>query len=153
MTESSSQANIMLLLTSPIDWDAINVTLRFLGIVKNSEMTKPLHDQLAKNIFQWGTQQSRAFGAIKEAIVRGPILIGVCRCVITITVEAGGGLQPEVCVYRSNRRTTLCSNREGGIRSDVGLSDYLLGLKPLVSLFSRKLLDKLPVRVQQFRMR
>lgn len=105
MTESSSQANTMLLLTSPIDWDAINVTLRFLGIVKNSEMTKPLHDQLAKNIFQWGTQQSRAFGAIKEAIVRGPILIGVCRCVVTITVEAGGGLQPKVCVYRSLTQT------------------------------------------------
>ena len=146
------------------------------------EMTKPLRDLLSKkNQWTWDHAQKLAFSSIKDALTKSPALAlydpnlettvsadasSYSLGVILLQTQANGERRPVAYVSRS---MTPTESRYAQIEKEAlaltwaceRYSDYLVGLqfkietdhKPLVPLFSSKLLDELPIRVQRFRMR
>ena len=146
------------------------------------EMTKPLRDLLSKkNQWTWDHAQRLVFSSIKDALTKSPALAlydpnlettvsadasSYSLGVILLQTQANGERQPVAYVPRS---MTPTESRYAQIEKEAlaltwaceRYSDYLVGLqfkiktdhKPLVPLFSSKLLDELPIRVQRFRMR
>ena len=146
-----------------------------------AEMTKPLRDLLSKkNQWMWGHAQELAFSSIKDALTKSPALVlydpnlettisadaslyGLGA--VLLQTQANGERRPVAYVSRS---MTPTKSRYAQIEKEAlaltwaceRYSDYLIGLqfkietdhKPLVPLFSSKLLDELPIRVQRFRM-
>ena len=147
-----------------------------------SEITKPLRDLLStKNQWTWDHAQKQAFSAVKEALTRSPILaLFDPNLETTVSADASSyGLGAVLLQRQANgerravayvsRSMTPTETRYAQIEKEAlaltwaceRYSDYLIGLKfsietdhkPLVPLFSTKLLDELPLRVQRFRMR
>ena len=147
-----------------------------------ADMTKPLRDLLSKhNQWTWDKPQQGAYTRIKEALTTTPILAPFDTGLKTIvSADASSyGLGAVLLQKQKNgeiwavayisRAMTPTEQRYAQIEKE-GLAltwacerfrDYLVGLnfhvetdhKPLVPLFSNKLLDELPLRVQRFRMR
>ena len=147
-----------------------------------ADMTKPLRDLLSKkNSWSWESPQQEAFQAVKQALTESPILALYDPSLeTTVTADASsyglgavlrqkqadGITRPVAYVSRS---MTPTEERYAQIEKEAlaltwaceRFSDYLIGLhfcvetdhKPLVPLFSQKLLDELPIRIQRFRMR
>ena len=147
-----------------------------------ADMTKPLWDLLSKkNSWSWESPQQEAFQAVKQALTESPILALYDPSLeTTVTADASsyglgtvlrqkqadGITRPVAYVSRS---MTPTEERYAQIEKEAlaltwaceRFSDYLIGLhfcvetdhKPLVPLFSQKLLDELPIRIQRFRMR
>lgn len=147
-----------------------------------AEMTKPLRDLLSKkNQWTWGHAQKLAFSSIKDALTKSPALAlynpnlettisadtsSYGLGAVLLQTQANGERRPVAYVSRS---MTPTESRHAQIEKEAlaltwaceRYSDYLVGLqfkietdhKPLVPLFSSKLLDELPIRVQRFRMR
>ena len=147
-----------------------------------AEMTKPLRDLLSKkNQWMWGQAQKLAFSSIKDALTKSPALAlydpnlettvsadasSYGLGAVLLQTQANGERRPVAYVSRS---MTPTESRYAQIEKEAlaltwaceRYSDYLIGLqfkietdhKPLVPLFSSKLLDELPIRVQRFRMR
>ena len=147
-----------------------------------ADMTKPLRDLLShQNEWSWGEPQKSAFTKVKEALTQSPVLAAFDPALET-TVSADASsygigsvlLQKQKSGERRpvayiSRAMTPTEQRYAQIEKEAlaltwaseRLEDYLLGLhfcvetdhKPLVPLFSNKLLDDLPLRIQRFRMR
>ena len=147
-----------------------------------AEMTKPLRDLLSKkNRWTWGHAQKQAFSSVKDALTKRPALalfdpnlettisadaLSYGLGAILLQKQANGERRPVAYISRS---MTPTESRHVQIEKEAlaltwaceRYSDYLIGLqfnietdhKPLVPLFSSKLLDELPIRVQCFRMR
>ena len=147
-----------------------------------AEMTMPLRDLLSKkSSWTWGPAQKQAFSLVKDALTKSPVLAlfdpnlettvsddasSYGLGAILLQKQAVGERRPIAYVSRS---MTPTESRYAQIEKEAlaltwaceRYSDYLIGLqfhietdhKPLVPLFSTKLLDELPIRVQQFRMR
>ena len=141
-----------------------------------AEITKPLRDLLStKNQWTWGHAQKQAFSAVKEALTKSPILAlfdpnlettvsadasSYGLGAVLLQTQANGERRPVAYVSRS---MTPTETRYAQIEKEAlaltwaceRYSDYLIGLhfnietdhKPLVPLFSAKLLDELPIRV------
>ncbi len=147
-----------------------------------AEMTKPLRDLLSKQSqWCWEHSQKEAFAAVKDALAKSPVLaLYDPNRETTVSADASsfglgavlfqrhpdGELRP---VGYISRAMTPTEQRYAQVKKEAlaltwaceRFSDYLIGLhfhvetdhKPLVPLFSTKLLDELPLRVQRFRMR
>ncbi len=147
-----------------------------------AEVTKPLRDLLNKgNLWTWGEPQQKSFEATKDILTTSPVLavfypnretvlsadasshgLGA----VLLQVQPGGVRKPVAYISRS---MTPTEQRYAQMEKEAlafmwaceRLADYLVGLtfhietdhKPLVPLFSTKRLDKLPIRVQRFRLR
>ena len=147
-----------------------------------AEITKPLRDLLSKkNQWTWDQAQNQAFTAVKEALTKSPNLaLFDPNLETTVSADASSyGLGAVLLQTQPNgerravayvsRSMTPTETRYAQIEKEAlaltwaceRYSDYLIGLrfsietdhKPLVPLFSAKLLDELPIRVQRFRMR
>ena len=147
-----------------------------------AEMTKPLRDLLSKqNEWCWNDPQKTAFSRIKGALTKNPILAlfdpslkttvsadasSYGLGAVLLQVQRNGENRPVAYISRAMSET---EQRYAQIEKEAlaltwaceRFEDYLVGLhfyaetdhKPLVPLFSKKLLDELPLRVQRFRMR
>ena len=147
-----------------------------------AEKTKPLRDLLSKkNQWVWSHAQDQAFAMVKQALTESPILaLFDPRLETTVSADASSyGLGAVLLQTQKNgerrpvayvsRSMTPTETRYAQIEKEAlaltwaceRYSDYLVGLqfnietdhKPLIPLFSTKLLDELPIRVQRFRMR
>ena len=147
-----------------------------------AEITKPLRDLLSKkNQWTWDQAQNQAFTAVKEALTKSPNLaLFDPNLETTVSANASSyGLGAVLLQTQPNgerravayvsRSMTPTETRYTQIEKEAlaltwaceRYSDYLIGLtfsietdhKPLVPLFSAKLLDELPIQVQRFRMR
>jgi len=145
-------------------------------------MTKPLRDLLSKrNQWSWGQAQRKALSEVKAALTKSPILaLFDPNCETTVSADASSYGLGAVTLQRQqsgenrpvayiSRSLTPTEERYAQIEKEAlaltwaceRFSDYLIGLhfhietdhKPLVPLFSSKLLDEMPLRVQRFRMR
>ena len=147
-----------------------------------AEINKPIRDLLVKdNQWTWGEPQQSAFDQIKEMLTTSPVL-ALFDPMLDTTVsadassyglgatllqkQADGNLKPIGYISRS---MTPTEQRYAQIEKEAlaltwaseRYSEYLIGMdfhiqtdhKPLVPLFSVKPLDKLPLRVQRFRLR
>ena len=147
-----------------------------------AETTKPLQDLLSKqNCWSWGEPQKKAFSQVKEALTQSPIL-ALFNMANETTVSADASayrlgavlLQKQAsgenrAVAYISRAMSPTEQRYVQIEKEAlalmwaceRFEEYLIGLhfnietdhKLLVPLFSSKLLDKLPLRVQRFRLR
>ena len=147
-----------------------------------ADMTKPLRDLLShRNQWCWGEPQQRAFNQVKKILTKSPVLAAFDPSLeTTVSADASsygiggvllqkqkkGEIRPVAYISRA---MTPTEQRYAQIEKEAlaltwaceRLQDYLVGLqfcvetdhKPLVPLFSSKILDELPLRVQRFRMR
>ena len=147
-----------------------------------ADMTKPLRDLLShRNQWCWGEPQQRAFNQVKKILTKSPVLAAFDLSLeTTVSADASsygiggvllqkqkkGEIRPVAYISRA---MTPTEQRYAQIEKEAlaltwaceRLQDYLVGLqfcvetdhKPLVPLFSSKILDELPLRVQRFRMR
>ena len=147
-----------------------------------ANITKPLRDLLSKrNQWSWGQAQRKALSEVKAALTKSPILaLFDPNCETTVSADASSYGLGAVILQRQqsgenrpvayiSRSLTPTEERYAQIEKEAlaltwaceRFSDYLIGLhfhietdhKPLVPLFSSKLLDEMPLRVQRFRMR
>ena len=133
------------------------------------------------NAWVWGEPQQKAFERVKKALIASPVLAlfdpnletvlsADASCfglgAVLLQRQSTGELQPVAYISRA---MTPTERRYAQIEKEAlaftwaceRLSDYLVGMefhiqtdhKPLVPLFSTKDLEKLPLRVQRFRMR
>ena len=148
-----------------------------------ADLTKPIRDLLVKtNDWIWGEAQKSAFAEIKRVLQSNAVLkIYDPKKETLVSADASSyGIgavilqrQPEGNVFRpiayASRALTSTESKYAQIEKEAlavtwaceRFSMYLLGKKfeietdhkPLVPLFSTKLLDELPARVQRFRIR
>ena len=147
-----------------------------------ADQTKPLRDLLSsKNQWIWGEPQRQAFSQVKHSLTTTPILaLFDPNLMTTVSADASSfGLGAVLLQKQANGETrpvayisramTPTEQRYAQIEKESlaltwaseRFEDYLIGLhftietdhKPLVSLFGKKLLDELPLRVQRFCMR
>ena len=151
-------------------------------VPKLADLTKPMRDLLSKrNHWAWGEPQQRSFTQVQDALTKSPVLASFDPNLETIVSadassfglgavplkkQKSGEIRP--VAYISRAMTPTEQRYAQTEKESLALTwacerfqDYLVGLqfhaetdhKPLVSLFGRKLLHELPLRVQRFRMR
>ena len=148
-----------------------------------AEHTKPLRDLLRKNTaWYWGPEQAAAFNHLKQELASEHVLAiynseretvvsadasSYGLGAVLLQKQPSGEIRP---IAYASRSMTDTERRYAQIEKEaLALTwalehwrDYLLGMpvikvetdhKPLVPLFTTKLIDELPVRIQRFRMR
>ncbi len=140
-----------------------------------TERSKPLRELLSKKVdWFWEHPQEDSFQAIKKELYNYQTL-GRCNPTAKITVAAVassfrlGAVGHYKPIAHASRAMTATEARYAQIEKESlaitwaceKFNDYILGMKfhietdhkPLISLFGKKNLDELPVRIQRFRMR
>ena len=145
------------------------------------EMTQPMRELLIKeNAWVWGEPQRKSFKKVKQVLTNSPVVAlfdpnletvlsadasSFGLGAVLLQRHTSGELQPVAFISRAmtptERRYAQIEEALAFTWACERLSDYLVGItfhiqtdhKPLVSLFSSKNLEDLPLRVQRFRMR
>ena len=147
-----------------------------------AETTKPLRDLLKKeNAWVWGTAQQEAFRQLKVDMASDQVLAlydpeketvvssdasSFGLGAVLVQKQPSGEMRP---VAYASRSMTETERRYAQIEKEAlaitwaleHWAEFLIGMrfkvetdhKPLIPLFSTKLIDELPVRIQRFRMR
>ena len=147
-----------------------------------AEKTKPLRDFLKKErAWVWGTAQQEAFQQLKADMASDQVLAlydpeketmvssdasSFGLGAVLVQKQPSGEMRP---VAYANRSMTETERRYAQIEKEAlaitwaleHWAEFLIGMrfkvetdhKPLIPLFSTKLIDELPVRIQRFRMR
>ena len=141
-----------------------------------AEETKPLRDLLKKErAWVWGTAQQEAFQQLKADMASDQVLAlynpeketmvssdasSFGLDAVLMQKQPSGEMRP---VAYASRSMTETERRYAQIEKEAleHWAEFLIGMrfkvetdhKPLIPLFSTKLIDELPVRIQRFRMR
>lgn len=148
-----------------------------------ADLTLPLRSLLKKDVgWYWGEPQKHAFASIKEEFQKPPVLgaYDVSNPTIVTTDASGSGLGATLCqVQRDGSRRLIAAasrslldaeTRYAAIEKEAlgvcwamdRFAQYILGMedvivetdhKPLVPLLGNMFLDRLPPRIQRFKLR
>ena len=99
----------------------------------------------------YGLVEHYEYGELSETMIRDHIVVGIADVTLAEELQLDCRLTLETAIAKTCESETVVSCH----------MDYLLGMnfeietdhKPLVPFLGRKLIDKLPLRIQRFRMR
>ena len=150
---------------------------------KIAELSRPLRELLRKDVvWHWGDAQRKAFAAIKEEFVKPPVLAPyrLDKETIVTTDASGAGVGATLSqiqddgarrlVAAASRSLTEAESKYAAIEKEAlavcwameKFSQYVLGMdrviietdhKPLIPLLNGMFLDRLPSRIQRFKLR